>query len=127
MIGYVCIGTNDLPRASAWFDALLADLGARRVMEGERYVAWRASPQMPALAVFIPFDGQPATIGNGAMVALAVREPAQVHALHARALGLGAQDEGAPGPRPNGFYAAYFRDLHGNKFNVFCMQKLQDA
>ena len=70
----------------------------------------------------LPFDGQPARPGNGVMVAIPVREPAQVQRLHAKALALGAPDEGAPGPRGSGgFYAAYFRDLDGNKLNVFCM------
>ncbi|MCE3004285.1 MAG: VOC family protein [Xanthomonadaceae bacterium] len=121
MIGYVTLGTNDLPRAAAWYDTLLADLGAKRIMQDDRYVAWGNARDRPALALFIPFDQQPATAGNGTMVALAVREPRQVDALHAHALRLGAKDEGRPGPRPNGFYAGYFRDLDGNKLNVFCI------
>jgi len=71
--------------------------------------------------VALPYDGKPATIGNGCMVALVVDSTAKVDALHARALALGASDEGAPGPRGEGFYAGYFRDLDGNKLNFFCM------
>jgi len=121
MIGYVTLGTNDMARACAFYDALLAGLGARRIMEGERFVAWGTDMHSPSVGVIIPFDGQAATPGNGTMVSLAVREPSQVDALHARALELGGRDEGAPGERFKGFYAGYFRDPDGNKLNFFCM------
>ncbi|ODS62851.1 MULTISPECIES: VOC family protein [unclassified Arenimonas] len=121
MIGYVTLGTNDMARACAFYDALLGELGARRIMEGDRFVAWGTGMQSPSVGVIRPFDGQAATPGNGTMVALAVRTPAQVDALHARALALGGRDEGAPGERFKGFYAAYFRDPDGNKLNFFCM------
>ncbi len=121
MIGYVTLGTNDFSRSTAFYDALLAELGAKRIMEGPRFVAWGTSMQAPSLGVILPFDGQPATRGNGTMVALAVKSPAQVDALHAKALKLGGTDEGAPGERFKGFYAGYFRDLDGNKLNFFCM------
>ena len=120
MIGYVTIGTNDLPQAAAFFDALLAELGAKRMMENEQFIAWSAKPDQPGLGVTKPFDKKPATVGNGVMVALMVESPAKVHSLHRKALQLGATDEGAPGPRGQGFYAGYFRDLDGNKFNFFC-------
>lgn len=69
-----------------------------------------------------PYDGNAATVGNGVMVALVVMTPEQVDAMYAKALELGGTDEGAPGPRgDSGFYAAYFRDLDGNKLNAFCM------
>lgn len=119
MIGYVTLGTNDLPRACGFYDAMLGSLGARRIMEGDRFVAWGVSPKAPSLGVIAPFDGKPATAGNGTMVALVVDARATVDALHAKALSLGAHDEGAPGDRGGGFYAAYFRDLDGNKLNVF--------
>jgi predicted lactoylglutathione lyase len=79
------------------------------------------SPKSPALSVTTPFDGNAATVGNGVMVALVVDSHEKVDALHAKALELGGADEGAPGPRGDGFYAAYFRDLDGNKLNAFCM------
>jgi predicted lactoylglutathione lyase len=69
----------------------------------------------------IPFDGQPATVGNGVMVALEAKDRAQVDRIHALALSLGGTDEGAPGERFPGFYAGYFRDLDGNKLNVYVM------
>ena len=122
MIGYVTLGTNDLPRAAAFYDALLAELGAKRIMEFEQFIAWGVSMDQPGLAATKPYDGQPATVGNGTMVALAVKTPEQVQALHARAMSLGGKDEGAPGPRgEEGLYAGYFRDPDGNKLNVFCM------
>ncbi|HVH33079.1 MAG TPA: VOC family protein [Tahibacter sp.] len=121
MIGYVTIGTADLARSSAFYDSLLADIGAKRLMQSERFIAWAVDPSKPGLCVALPYDGKPATIGNGCMVALVVDSTAKVDALHARALALGASDEGAPGPRGEGFYAGYFRDLDGNKLNFFCM------
>ena len=121
MIGYATIGTNDLARAAAFYDALLATIGASRFMESDRFVAWAVSPTAPALGVALPFDGKPATVGNGVMVALIVDSHDKVDALHARALELGGSDEGAPGSRGEGFYAGYFRDLDGNKLNAFCM------
>lgn len=123
MIGYVTLGTNDIARAAGFYDALLAGIGARRVMQGERYIAWACAcaPDKPGLGVIVPFDGQPATVGNGTMVALVLDSKEQVDALHRRALELGAKDEGAAGFRGDNFYAGYFRDLDGNKLNVFCI------
>jgi len=121
MIGYVTLGTNDMARACAFYDALLGELGARRIMEGERFVAWGTGPQAPSLGVITPYDGKEACRGNGTMVSLVVKAPAQVDALHAKALALGGTDEGAPGERFKGFYAGYFRDPDGNKLNFFCM------
>ena len=121
MIGYVTLGTNDLPRAAAFYDALLAEIGAKRFMESDRFIAWATSMDQPGLALTKPFDGNPASVGNGVMVALAAQSPAQVDALHSKALALGGSDEGAPGPRGDGFYAGYFRDPDGNKLNFFCM------
>ena len=121
MIGYVTLGTNDLESAVAFYDELLREIGAGRFMEEETFVAWAVAPDQPALSVTKPYDGNAATVGNGVMVALAVGTPEQVDALHARAMELGGVDEGAPGPRGGGFYAGYFRDLDGNKLNVFCM------
>ncbi len=120
MIGYVTLGTNDLLRAAKFYDALLAEIGAKRFMEDERFIAWGASMSQPSLGVIKPYDGHPATIGNGVMVALVVDSHEKVDRLHAKALELGATDEGPAGPRGPSFYAGYFRDLDGNKLNVFC-------
>lgn len=120
MIGYVTVGTNDFPKALAFYDELLALLGATRFMEFEgQFVAWAESPDKPGFSVAKPFDGKPATIGNGCMTAFAVDSKEKVHAIYDKALQLGGTDEGPPGPRSDNFYAGYFRDLDGNKLNVF--------
>jgi predicted lactoylglutathione lyase len=121
MIGYVTLGTNDLKRAAKFYDDLLALFGAKRAMELETFIAWAAAPNTPMVSVIKPFDKKPATVGNGVMVALAASSKEQVNAVHAKAVALGGKDEGAPGPRGDGFYAGYFRDLDGNKLNVFFM------
>jgi len=124
MIGYVVLGTSDLPRATAFYDALLAEMGARRMMEfGERGYAWGVAMDQPMLCVMTPFDGNPATVGNGVMVGIAVDSREKVDRIHKKALDLGGTDEGPPGLRSvggEGFYAAYFRDLDGNKLDAFC-------
>lgn len=126
MIGYVTLGTGDVPRAAKFYDELLAVIGAKRVMEDDNFVAWATAADKPALSVITPHDGKPATVGNGTMVALAVDAPEKVHALHARALELGGANEGDPGLRFGQFYAGYFRDLDGNKLNAFCMVEGQE-
>lgn len=122
MIGYVTLGTNDLKKAAAFYDALCADLGAKRIMETEKFIGWGTGMDKPLLMVFIPENGKPATVGNGVMVALQADSPKSVDRWYAKAIELGAKDEGKPGPRGGGFYAAYFRDLDGNKLNFFCMK-----
>jgi catechol 2,3-dioxygenase-like lactoylglutathione lyase family enzyme len=119
MIGYVTLGTNNLPRAAAFYDALLSEIGAKRMMEGDSFVAWSVRPDLPGLGVTLPYDKKAASVGNGVMVALVVDSKEKVNSLHRRALELGATDEGAPGERSPEFYAGYFRDLDGNKLNVF--------
>ncbi len=121
MIGYVTLGTNDLECAARFYDPLLKEIGASRFMETDDFIAWAVSPDKPALSLTKAFDGNPATVGNGVMVALAMRSPDQVDSFYKKAMELGATDEGAPGPRGGGFYAGYFRDPDGNKLNAFCM------
>jgi predicted lactoylglutathione lyase len=119
MLGYVTLGTNDLERACAFYDALMASIGQSRVFDEDGFVAWGAPDGLPAVSVTKPFDGQPATVGNGVMVAMQLESKEAVAAFYAKALELGASDEGAPGQRGEGFYAGYFRDLDGNKLNAF--------
>ncbi len=121
MIGYVTLGTNDMERAAKFYDALLGELGAKRFMDTERFIAWSGTAEGPAVSIAKPFDGNRATVGNGVMVALVMDSRERVDALYKKAIELGATDEGAPGPRGEGFYAGYFRDLDGNKFNAFFM------
>jgi len=122
MLAYTTLGTNDLPRAAAFYDALLAEIGAKRFMEEPDYfIAWGNSPEGAGLAITYPFDKNSATVGNGVMVALNATSREQVDRVHAKALELGGTDEGAPGQRSPGFYAAYFRDIDGNKLNCCYM------
>lgn len=120
MIGYVTLGTNDLPKAAAFYDALLAELGAARLMELDRGILWGTGPDKPSLAVLKPFDGQSAKVGNGVMVALKADGKDQVDRIYNKALQLGGSDEGAVGLRGDSFYVGYFRDPDGNKLSVFC-------
>lgn len=124
MIGYVTIGTNDKQRALKFFDELFKVIGIGRLWETEQFTSYGTGFMEIQLSVTTPHDGKPATAGNGTMVALFVDSKDKVHALYDTALALGAKDEGAAGPRGDGgFYAGYFRDLDGNKFNVFTMTK----
>ena len=116
MIGYVLMGTNDLARAASFYDALVGEMGGRRKLELERSILWGRDKGAPIFGVITPFDGKPATPGNGFTLALRVDSHAAVDTLHAKALALGATGDGAPGTRGTGkFYGAYFRDLDGNK------------
>ena len=121
MIGYVTVGTNDLPRAAKFYDAIAAELGVSRMMESPTSIAWGAPGGGAGVGAVAPFDGNPATVGNGIMVALEAKDTAQVDRLHAIAMANGGSDEGAPGVRGGSFYAAYFRDPDGNKLNAFVM------
>ena len=123
MIGYVTLGTNRFEEATKFYDELFAMMGAGRILESDRFIAWGTGMTSPAVSIAIPYDGNPATVGNGMMVALATDSPEKVDAIHAKALQLGGTDEGAPGPRSEQFYAGYFRDLDGNKLNAFCMTR----
>ena len=81
-------------------------------------VGYSFGPNKPLIIVTCPFDGKAASYGNGTMIALAAKDRTQVDTIHALALELGAADEGAPGNRGKHFYAGYFRDPDGNKFNI---------
>ena len=124
MIGYVTVGTNDLDKARTFYMQLLGVLGAkelRRFESGATIIG--PSFEQPSVCVLKPFDGKPATVGNGMMVSFSAGSRAKVDALHAKALSLGGRDEGKPGVRgpdgPHAFYGAYFRDLDGNKLCAF--------
>lgn len=121
MVGYVTLGTSDLDRAVGFFDALLGELGAKQIMNDGRLVMWAKEMGQGMLAVCKPHDGNPASVGNGVMVALSVDSPEAVAKLHAQAIALGGTDEGAPGERMKGAHFGYFRDLDGNKLCAFCI------
>ena len=125
MIGYVTVGTNDLEKARAFYTALVGALGGSELMRMEEngFTLFGMQWGTPGIAVTTPYNGEPATVGNGMMVALVLDTRAKVDMLHATALELGGTSEGEPGLRgPEGehaFYGAYFRDLDGNKLCAF--------
>ena len=125
MIGYVTLGTNDLEKARAYYDGLLGELGAKRLMELEEngFTLYGVDMASPSIALTEPWNGEQAQPGNGNMIALQMQERSQVDSLYKKGLELGGSDEGAPGVRgdegPMAFYAAYFRDPEGNKLCAF--------
>lgn len=122
MINYVTLGVSDLAAAKKFYSELLADQGAKILIDMDRISFIGKSMAAPMLAVCTPFNEQPASVGNGAMVAFAPGSPAGVDAMYNKAIALGATCDGAPGERiPNVFYGAYVKDIDGNKlcFNHF--------
>jgi catechol 2,3-dioxygenase-like lactoylglutathione lyase family enzyme len=138
MFSYVSFGTDDLPRAVRFYDAVMPALGHQRCDTGEEpgedgWVGWGTyeddGRNELALWVCRPFDGQPAHPGNGTMVALKARTWRQVQAFHRLALENGGTSEGEPGLRRQynpDFYAAYVRDPDGNKIAVVCRGFMTD-
>jgi catechol 2,3-dioxygenase-like lactoylglutathione lyase family enzyme len=132
MFSYVSLGSNDLPRAVRFYDATLGTLGHRRCdtkdePNWDNWFGWGTyadgGARELALWVCEPFDGQPASAGNGTMIALRAETRKAVDEFHAAALLHGGTSEGAPGLRPQynaNFYAAYVRDPDGNKLAVVC-------
>jgi len=118
---HVTVGTNDLAKARAFYDAVLAPLGLKRLNDlGENGSIWGADA--PEFFVLKPANGQPASHANGGTVSFAAPSRAAVDGFHKAALAAGAKDEGAVGPRswhPTA-YAGYCRDLDGNKLAVYC-------
>lgn len=125
MIGYVTLGTNDLDKARAYYDALFGELGAKRLMQLEEngFTLYGIDMTTPSIAITKPDNGKAAQPGNGNMIALQMQERGQVDSFYKKGLELGGSDEGAPGVRgdegPMAFYAAYFRDPEGNKLCAF--------
>ena len=118
-VGYVCIGTNDFDRATAFYDALLEDIGGKRLMPTPAGLMYRLG-KGALIMITRPHDKNPATIGNGGMVAIEVDSREEVAKLHAKAMALGGKNEGNPGPRADFGDFAYFRDLDGNKLAAYC-------
>ena len=124
VISYATLGSKDREAAHRFYDEVLAPLGLKALYVDADFIGYGADGPDARAELWIcrPYDGQPASAGNGSMLALHADTRAQVEAVHAAALGGGGRDEGAPGLRdyaPN-FYAAYFRDLDGNKLAVVC-------
>ena len=124
MILYSTFGTNDLPRARAFYDPVMAALGLTTISLNATEVGYgQPGDADPSLYITAPYDGQPATTGNGTMLALTAATRAAVRAFHGAALTHGGTDEGAPGLRyVANFYACYVRDPDGNKLSAVCTQ-----
>lgn len=130
MIAYATIGVTDFPRAARFYRALATEMRAELLMGSDdaQFLAWVGPDGAPGIGILHPENGQPASVGNGMMIALAAQDPAQVHRLHQIALDHGGACAGMPGPRNDGqFYAGYFRDPDGNKLNAFCMNIAHDS
>jgi len=122
MVGYVTIGVKDLERAVSFYDALLELVGGKQLMGLDRIKFYGTGGTGAMLAICIPYDEQAHTAGNGNMVAIPAGSPADVDKLYAKAIELGATDEGAPGQRMPIFYGAYVRDPDGNKLCFYDMK-----
>jgi catechol 2,3-dioxygenase-like lactoylglutathione lyase family enzyme len=123
VINYVMVGSNRFDAAVAFYEALMSDMGATRAYATPRNVGWGWGIGTPMFIVTRPYDEQQASVGNGAMVAFDVATTGLVDSLHAKVMALGGSSEGDPGPRGEHMYAAYWRDLDGNKFNFICYQQ----
>jgi catechol 2,3-dioxygenase-like lactoylglutathione lyase family enzyme len=120
LVAYAMIGTNDIARSLALYTPVMDILGAKKIdAYSSETRTWFGRDGAGLLAIGSPHDGQPATGGNGTMIALVCSDTTMVDAAHAKALELGAKDEGAPGPRGPGWYGGYFRDFDGNKICFF--------
>lgn len=114
-VSYFTVGSNRLDEAKAFYDALLGSIGMRPVHEHKSGGRLYSAKDAGLFGVLGPYDGNPACVGNGAMGGFRFDTAEEVAAFHAKALALGASNEGDPGERMPGAYFAYFRDLDGNK------------
>lgn len=126
MISHIFLGTNNQERATAFYSAVLGEMGWRRRDSASlpHLALWRpAEAERPRFGLGAPFDGEVAAPGNGGMVALTAIDRATVDRTFSIALALGAVSDGEPGLRPHyhaDYYGAYFRDIDGNKICVVC-------
>jgi len=120
MISYVTLGVSDFAAAKDFYSALLAELGAKKLLDMDRISFFGKSMAQPMLAICVPFNKEPASPGNGNMVSFSAGSKETADKLYHKAIALGASCDGAPGQRiPNQFYGAYVRDADGNKL-CFC-------
>ncbi|EKF18757.1 VOC family protein [Nitratireductor pacificus] len=135
MFSHITVGSGDLDRAGAFYDAVLLPLGLqpRPVTPdgGPRALCWvMPDRSLPRFYVYQPLNGEAAGAGNGAMVAFSAGTPEQVDRAYAAGMAAGGKDEGAPGPRPRygeGYYGAYLRDPDGNKLHIVCRGDIDSA
>lgn len=123
VISHITLGTNDTERAGRFYDAVLGVLGFRRLPKPPGKPPAYDKGEMPTIYLYPPEDGRPATWGNGTHIAFVAETPEAVDSFHETALRMGGISEGKPGPRPHygeNYYAAYIRDLDGNKLQAVC-------
>jgi catechol 2,3-dioxygenase-like lactoylglutathione lyase family enzyme len=133
LFSHVTVGTTNLKRAGAFYDALLIPIGLKRRPVtpdgGPLALCWISPTQaLPRLYVYEPFDGKQATAGNGSMLAFLAPSIESVNVSYAAGIANGGSDEGLPGPRSNygiGYYGAYLRDPDGNKIHIAFRGDLQ--
>jgi catechol 2,3-dioxygenase-like lactoylglutathione lyase family enzyme len=118
-VGYITVGSNDLDKAKAFYDALLGSIGMAGVFEPPQGGRLYSGKGTGLFGVLGPYNGEAATIGNGTMGGFNFDSREEVDAFHAKALDLGGTCEGPPGERTPTAYFAYFRDLDGNKLCGF--------
>jgi catechol 2,3-dioxygenase-like lactoylglutathione lyase family enzyme len=116
MLSYVTVGSNNIEKSVPFYTELFATQGVAKMFDHPRGGAMFAKDGKLVFGVLSPYDKNPATAGNGTMISFDMPTREAVDAFYAKAIALGAKDEGAPGERGPGFYMAYFRDLEGNKF-----------
>jgi len=126
MIGYTTIGTKDMQRALSFYDALLAEVGGKQLFGSDRIQFYGNDPSAAMLAVCTPYDEDNHAPGNGNMVAIPGGSPEGADQLYAKAIELGASDEGTPGQRLPFFYGGYVRDLDGNKLCFFHLTPVEE-
>lgn len=124
MFSHIMVGVADIERALTFYEPLMAILGRPIRFREKAWVGWQTSEDDQTLfLICLPYDGGPASVGNGSMTALLAADRPTVDAAYAAAMAAGGVSEGEPGPRPHyhdRYYGAYFRDLDGNKLCVVC-------
>lgn len=121
MLGYATVGVTDLEKSAIFYDAIAEELGTPRMFATDTIIAWGKHDGPAGIGICKPHNGESMSVGNGTMLAFEAKDKDQVQRIYDLALANGGSDEGAPGPRGDAFYAAYFRDPDGNKLNAFVM------
>ncbi len=119
-LGYATVGSNRLKEAKGFYDALFTSEGIAPLFDHPSGGRIYGKDGALVFGVLGPFNKSPATAGNGTMISFRFDTRREAAAFHAKALALGATDEGAPGVRGGPYFMAYFRDMDGNKLCAFC-------
>ena len=120
MIGFVMVGTNNLDKATKFYDTLLEVIELERVVTNEKYIGYASKEKSDEIEFYVtnPVNKEKATFGNGTQISFLINSKDLVNSFYDVGIKLGGKDEGAPGIR-SGDYYCYFRDLDGNKVCAF--------